>query len=70
MNENRLIDIESKLAHQEMLLEQLNAVITDQQARIDGLNERCDSLLARIRSIGEGGGAASGSPDEERPPHY
>lgn len=69
-NENRLIDIESKLAHQELLLEQLNAVVTDQQTRIDQLKERCDSLLSRIQSMGESGGASTGAPDDERPPHY
>ena len=70
MNEDRLIDIESKLAHQEQLLDELNVVVTDQQSRIDQLTERCDSLLARIRALGEGGGAEAGSPDDERPPHY
>ena len=70
MNENRIIDIESKLAHQELLLEQLNAVVTDQQGRIDRLNDRCDSLMSRIQSMGESGGGAAGTPDDERPPHY
>ena len=70
MTEDRLIDIETKLAHQELLLDQLNTVVTDQQQRIDQLTERCDSLLARMRSMGESGGAEAGSPDDERPPHY
>ncbi len=70
MDEDRIIDIETKLAHQEQLLDELNAVVTDQQSRIDRLTERCDSLLSRIRAMGEGGGAEAGSPDDERPPHY
>jgi SlyX protein len=31
MNEERLIEIESKLAHQEMLIEELNQVLYKQQ---------------------------------------
>lgn len=68
--ENRLIDMETKLAHQEQLLDELNNVVTDQQTRIDRLADRCDLLLERIRSMGEGGGAAAASADDERPPHY
>ena len=68
MNENRLIDIETKLAHQEHLLDELNSALTDQQARISDLEELTRHLLERLRSVGEGGTAASA--DDERPPHY
>lgn len=69
MDENRLIDIEMKLAHQEKLVDELNQVLTDQQARITELEELCRLLAERLRSAGEGG-AEGGSPDDERPPHY
>ena len=68
MNENRLIDIESKLAHQEHLLDELNQAVTDQQARIHDLEELGRHLLDRLRAVGEGGTAESA--DDERPPHY
>ena len=67
MDENRLIDIETKLAHQEQMMDELNRVVTDQQARLSQLEELCRSLSERLRTIGEGGAA---SPDDERPPHY
>ena len=68
MSEERFIDLESRLAHQDKLLHELNDVVTGQQARLMQLEELCRSLIDRVRSIGEGGG--SGDPADERPPHY
>ena len=68
MSKDRFVDLESRLAHQDQLLHELNDVVTDQQARIMQLEELCRSLIDRVRSIGEG--ASSGSADDERPPHY
>ena len=68
MDENRLIDIETKLAHQEHLVDELNRVVTDQQARLSQLEALCSRMAERLRAVAEGGGAAS--PDDERPPHY
>ena len=68
MSEDRLIDLESKLAHQDQLLNELNDVVTEQQARIMQLEQLSNSLMERVRSIGES------TPDDaaqnERPPHY
>jgi SlyX protein len=68
MSEERFIDIESKLAHQEQLLGELNEVLIEQQARIMQLEQVNTSLIERVRAIGEstpGEGA-----QDERPPHY
>lgn len=68
MSEDRLINIETKLAHQEQLLSELNEVVTEQQAKIMQLEQLNTSLLERVRAIGEstpGEGA-----QDERPPHY
>jgi SlyX protein len=68
MSEDRFVDIESKLAHQEHLLLELNEVITKQQEKIMRLESLCESIIKRIRSIGEAG---HGDPNaEEMPPHY
>jgi SlyX protein len=67
MSEERLEDIEIKLAHQDQLLVDLDKVVTDQQARIMQLEELVTTLIDRVRAIGEGG---SDGPQDERPPHY
>lgn len=67
MSEDRLVDIEVKLAHQDQLLVDLDSIVTDQQSKIMKLEELVASLIDRVRSMGEG---ASDSQQDERPPHY
>ena len=68
MSEDRLIDIESKLAHQDQLLSELNEVLTEQQGRIMQLEQLSSSLIERVRAIGDA--APEDGPVDERPPHY
>ena len=68
MSEDRLIDIESKLAHQEQLLIELNDVLTEQQGRLMQLEQLSTSLLERVRAIGDA--TPEDGPLDERPPHY
>jgi SlyX protein len=68
MDENRVIEIETRLAHQEHLLIELNEVLTDQQVRLGRLEELCNSLIERFRAMAEDRGTRP-APDE-RPPHY
>ena len=68
MDEERLIDLETRLAHQDQLLHELNGVVTQQQSKIMQLEELCGSLISRMRSISEA--LPDGDPLSERPPHY
>jgi SlyX protein len=68
MTEQRFVDLETKLAHQEHLLLELNDVITKQQENIMRLEELCDSIIERVRSLGEA--APAGVDVDEKPPHY
>ncbi|NND46465.1 MAG: SlyX family protein [Woeseiaceae bacterium] len=68
MSEERFIDLESRLAHQDQLLNDLNDVVTGQQAKIMQLDELCKSLTARIRSLSDVIPAADSA--DEKPPHY
>lgn len=68
MDEQRIVEIETKLAHQELSLEELNAVVTEQNSRLARLEDLTERLLERVQSLSDAGGAASA--DDERPPHY
>ena len=66
MSEQRLIEIENKISHQEALLEDLNQVICRQQETIDLIETKLKALIERFR---EGGGNAE-IVGNEKPPHY
>ena len=68
MTEQRFVDLETRLAHQEHLLLELNEVITKQQENIMRLEKLCDSIIERVRSLGE---EFKGDANvDEKPPHY
>lgn len=66
--EDRFIDIEIKLAHQEDLVESLNQRVYEQQKQIDKLEQLCAALAQHVRDQPQGG--ATGAAGHERPPHY
>ncbi len=68
VDDEKTIDIETKLAHQEHLLSALNDALSNLQAQIADLEQLCRSLVERIRVLSEAG-PGNGN-DEERPPHY
>lgn len=68
MTEERFIDLEMRLAHQDQLLHELNEIVTGQQAKIMALEELCRALIDRVRAAGDGGEVDD--PLDERPPHY
>ena len=68
MSDDRLVDIESKLAYQDQLLLELNDVVTAQQAKIMQLEQLCQSLIERVRAFSEA--VPGDSPADEKPPHY
>ncbi len=63
MSDERLIDLESRLMHQEKLLEQLNEVVTEQQSMIERLQRELAALREQFSHVGE-------EQAEEPPPHY
>lgn len=68
MSEDRFIDLETRLAHQDQLLHELNEVVTSQQTMITQLEELCRGLVSRVQSIGDA--SSDAGPVDERPPHY
>ena len=68
MNDDRIIELEIKFAHQEDLLQELNKVVGLQQQQIDRLEATCRLLNDRIKSLSTVGD--SGEVIDEVPPHY
>ena len=68
MTEQRFVELETKLAHQEHLLLELNDIITKQQENIMRLEKLCDSIIERVRSLSEA--APADTSVDEKPPHY
>ena len=63
MNDDRLIEIETKLSHQEVLIDELNQVLYKQQETIDQLEKALKILVKRLPESSTG-------PANEKPPHY
>lgn len=68
MSEQRFIEIETRLAHQEQTLIELNAVITKQQEIIMKLERVTVSMAGRLSDLQAG--LPELNPEAERPPHY
>lgn len=64
--EDRFINIEIKLSHQEDLVETLNQTIYQQGRRIDQLEAMVAKLAEHLRTLRETGQ----QPLNEKPPHY
>lgn len=65
-HEERLVDIEIKLSHQEDLVETLNRTVYEQGRHIDQLEALVMKLAEHVQTLRDAGQA----PINERPPHY
>lgn len=68
MTDEHLVNIETKLSHQELTIAELNDALTSQQSQIANLELLVNALRDRVRALSEAA-PADGSP-EEVPPHY
>ena len=68
MNEERTIALETKIAHQEHAIAELNDEVVRQQAALSALESRVDALLDRVRALSDS--MPAGAPGDEPPPHY
>ncbi len=68
MSDERLEQIEIKLAYQDDALRQLSDVVYRQQQQIEVLHSHCQRLDERITSASAAG--APPSTEDEKPPHY
>ena len=66
--ENRLVELETRLAFQDNTLQELNAVVVRQQREIDTLTREIEALKAQIRTLAPE--MVGSRADEAPPPHY
>ena len=66
--DNRITELETKIAYQEHTIQELNDVVYRQQLQIDKVEVMCKHLMDRIQSMAEAGGGVNDV--NERPPHY
>jgi SlyX protein len=68
MSEESIIRLETKVAYQDDLIQQLNEVVIDQQQRIRDLESKTGLLSKKLEDLLEL--AAEERTRGERPPHY
>lgn len=65
--EERMMDLEVRLARQEDLVDTLNQTVYRQQTKLDELETLVSALAGRIKEVAA---AIGDAPLNERPPHY
>ncbi len=68
MDDQRLVDIETKIAYQEHMISELNEVVFQQQKTMDELKRTVELLKGRLADIGDM--MAAPTQANEKPPHY
>ncbi len=69
MDNQKIIDIETRFSFQEDTLNTLNDIVTKQQLQIDILEKTCKSLVDRVRNLSATDNQGTEAVDE-KPPHY
>ena len=69
VDNQKIIDIETRFAFQEDTLNTLNDIVTKQQLQIDILEKTCKSLVDRVRNLSANDHQGAEVVDE-KPPHY
>ena len=65
--EERMLDMETKMAYQENTIKELSDIIYEQQKKIDLLEEKIGLLIDQFKGIADSSG---GEIRNDKPPHY
>ena len=68
MNEDRLVEIETKMAFQENTIKDLSDAVYSQQKQIDALNKTIKQLVDQVEDSSVI--SPRGTLKDEKPPHY
>jgi SlyX protein len=66
--QERITELEIKLAHLEQAVNELSDVLYRQQGMLERLESSYESLQQRVNSAGDA--ASNPDPEDEKPPHY
>ena len=66
--DDRLIELESRIAFQDHTLQELNEVIVRQQREIDDLRRELEALRAQLKALAPA--LVASRSEETPPPHY
>lgn len=70
MSEQRVTELEIKVAYQEDLLTELNKIVCHQQLQLDRLTTTCTLLAEQIKNVSMEKSHTPLSAQDEIPPHY
>ena len=65
---DEIISLETRVAYQEKMIDELNKIVYRQQVQIDFLVEKFPEILDRLKSLGSGQNLRAAQDDA--PPHY
>lgn len=67
MSNDKIIDLETRMAYQDDTIQQLSDVIYRQQKQIDKLEKMVELIVGKVQDISSSLPSAS---QDEKPPHY
>lgn len=68
MDDDSIIDLQTRIAHQEHTIAELNDALCSQQSQISEMERKIVALTDRIKSLSDA--APGAGEDNEPPPHY
>jgi SlyX protein len=66
--EERIIELETKIAYQEDTIQRLNDIVAEQQRKLDLVQGSLKTLMGRFKDVSEG--LSNINSMHEKPPHY
>jgi SlyX protein len=66
----QIIELETRLAFQDDLIEQLNSIVSNQQRQLDRLEASLNLIAEKLKGAESGGAFPATHLDDEPPPHY
>lgn len=67
MENDRIVEFEIKISHQEMAIEKLQQTVADQDSAIQKIELALRILKEKVEALARGDGTVGGP---EKPPHY